>query len=67
MEDKGEISIKESKEKERMLHLTQKGEQAVLSQLPKDKNAGDRLFSVLTEEEKEKLEIILSKLISSGA
>jgi DNA-binding MarR family transcriptional regulator len=67
LEDKGEISIKDSKEKERTLHLTQKGEQAVLLQLPKDKSAGDRFFSVLTEEEKENLELIISKLISSGA
>ncbi len=67
LEDKGEISIKDSKEKERTLHLTQKGEQAVLLQLPKDKNAGDRFFSVLTEEEKGKMEIILSKLIRSRA
>jgi DNA-binding MarR family transcriptional regulator len=67
LEDKGEISMKDSKEKGKMLLLTQKGEQAVRLQLPKKDKEGERFFSVLTEEEKENLEIILSKLIGSRA
>lgn len=65
LSNRKEISIQDSKENGKKILLTEKGREAVNLQLYGLENGSDELFSVLGEEEKENLEIILRKLIGS--